>query len=114
MQTENGNDLTDEHVMGLILDAFAASTCDLFLHTLIDCPSKRAVKSLKIRESGKFLRIFYVNQNYAEHLFINILFCNINTFLIVITELCKFVAYKTHIKVTVLGKLKITDFFPFH
>ena len=76
--------------------------------------SKRVVQSLKIRERGKFLRIFNVNQNCAEHLFIIILLCYLYTFHTVFTKLCKFVAetYKTHsFKMLVLRKLKVTVFF---
>ena len=48
--------------------------------------SKRTVKRLNIREGGKFLGTFYVNQNCAEQLCINILLCYMYTFHIVITN----------------------------
>ena len=54
--------------------------------------SKRVVKSLKIREGGKFLHIINVNQNCAEHLFIDNLLCYMHTFHTVVPKLYKFVA----------------------
>ena len=69
-----------------------------------------------MREGGKFLSIFNVNQNCAENVFINMLIFYMYTFHIVITKLCEFIAEtnKTHyFKVTVLRKLKIKGFFLF-
>ena len=62
---------------------------------------------------GKFLGIFNVNQNCAEHLSVNVLLYYLYTFHIVVTKLCEFVTetYKCqHFNVTVLRKLKIKVF----